>query len=92
MDLSFVHEALEGKIDFEGQQLVDQIARNGLIGITATSFLTGFALQSLRVAFGVLGLGFVVILVAVVPPWSIYNSSPVQWLPAIPTEEKKKTK
>ncbi|PIL34525.1 hypothetical protein GSI_03303 [Ganoderma sinense ZZ0214-1] len=44
---------LEGKIDFEGQKLVEQISRNALFIATVVAFIAGFAMQSLQVLFGV---------------------------------------
>ncbi|RPD54603.1 microsomal signal peptidase subunit [Lentinus tigrinus ALCF2SS1-7] len=73
---------LEGKIDFEGQKLVEQISRNALIAATVVSFVAGFASQSLRVLFGVFALFVIVLCAAVIPPWPAYRRHPVKWLPA----------
>ncbi|KAI1793793.1 microsomal signal peptidase subunit [Ganoderma leucocontextum] len=72
---------LEGKIDFEGQGLVEQIARNALIVATLVSFMTGFAFQSLQVLFGVFIVFVVGLCLAVIPPWPMYRRHPVKWLP-----------
>ncbi|KAI0697211.1 microsomal signal peptidase subunit [Cerioporus squamosus] len=77
---------LEGKIDFEGQKLVEQITRNTLIAATVVSFLAGFVSQSLRVLFGVFALFVVVLSAAVIPPWPAYRRHPVKWLPAKDTK------
>ncbi|KAE9394057.1 hypothetical protein BT96DRAFT_199559 [Gymnopus androsaceus JB14] len=45
MSLSFVQEYFEGKIDFVGQQKVDEISRLWLVGFTTLSFILGFALR-----------------------------------------------
>ncbi|KAJ2936745.1 hypothetical protein H1R20_g348, partial [Candolleomyces eurysporus] len=45
----------EGKIDFVGQNLVEQIAKTTLIAGAGVSFIAGFALQDLRVTFGLYG-------------------------------------
>ncbi|KAI0821803.1 hypothetical protein BC628DRAFT_1393734 [Trametes gibbosa] len=57
----FLQKLVEGKIDFEGQKRVERIARDTLIASTAISFLAGFALQSLRVTFGLFALSVIVL-------------------------------
>ncbi|ETW76811.1 hypothetical protein HETIRDRAFT_328020 [Heterobasidion irregulare TC 32-1] len=75
--------------DFEGQRAVERISRNGLLALTAVSYVLGLALQSLRVTFGVFGLGIAVLLLVAVPQWPAYNKHPVRWLPKV---EAKKTR
>ncbi|KAI0354422.1 microsomal signal peptidase subunit [Trametes cingulata] len=82
----FVQKLVEGKIDFEGQKLVERIARDALIAATAVSFVAGFALQSLRVTFGLFALFVVVLSIVVIPPWPMYNRHPVTWLPVKETK------
>ncbi|OCB83891.1 hypothetical protein A7U60_g9097 [Sanghuangporus baumii] len=78
---SILQDALEGKIDFEGQRHADWLVRNALIATTILSFILGFAFHSLRVTFGTLALGTVLLIVAVVPPWPMYRKHPAKWLP-----------
>ncbi|TBU27435.1 microsomal signal peptidase subunit [Dichomitus squalens] len=75
-----LQQYLEGKIDFEGQKLVEQISRNILIVATAVSFVAGFATQSLQVLFGVFAAFVVTLSLAVIPPWPAYRRHPVKWL------------
>ncbi|KAI0331532.1 microsomal signal peptidase subunit [Cubamyces sp. BRFM 1775] len=77
-----IQKLLEGKIDFEGQKLVERIARDTLVAATLVSFIAGFALQSLRVTFGLFALFVVLLSIVVIPPWPMYNRHPVKWLPA----------
>ncbi|TFK86946.1 microsomal signal peptidase subunit [Polyporus arcularius HHB13444] len=77
---------LEGKIDFEGQKLVEQITRNTLIAATVVSFVVGYAAQSLRVLFGVFALFVILLSAAVIPPWPAYRRHPVKWLPVKDTK------
>ncbi|KAI0922431.1 hypothetical protein AcV7_005967 [Taiwanofungus camphoratus] len=77
----YFQQLLDGKIDFEGQKDVERIARATLIASTILSFLVGFALQSLRVTFGLVSLSTIALFLIVVPPWPMYNRHPVQWLP-----------
>ncbi|KAI0773155.1 microsomal signal peptidase subunit [Trametes elegans] len=83
---AYLQKLVEGKIDFEGQKLVERIARDTLIAATVISFLAGFALQSIRVTFGLFALFVVALSIAVVPPWPAYNRHPVKWLPAVDTK------
>ncbi|KAK7682027.1 hypothetical protein QCA50_014991 [Cerrena zonata] len=79
----YVQSLLEGKIDFEGQKQVDNIARFALIAATVISFIIGFALQSLRVTFGTFGGAVIILSLIIIPPWPAYNRHPVKWLPII---------
>ncbi|KAH9850969.1 microsomal signal peptidase subunit [Lenzites betulinus] len=82
----FLQKLVEGRIDFEGQKLVERIARDTLIAATAFSFVAGFALQSMRVTFGLFALFVVGLSLAVLPPWPVFNRHPVAWLPAKETK------
>ncbi|TFK70982.1 microsomal signal peptidase 12 kDa subunit [Pluteus cervinus] len=73
----------EGKIDFVGQQQVDTIVRYVLVITTILSFVVGFSLQSLSATFGIFGGSTLLLALAVIPPWPMYNRHPVQWLPVI---------
>ncbi|KAF9444325.1 hypothetical protein P691DRAFT_763508 [Macrolepiota fuliginosa MF-IS2] len=77
-----MQDYLEGKIDFVGQQRVEEVARVVLISTTALSFIVGFAMQSLAVTFGIFGAVTAVLLLAVVPPWPMFRQHPVRWLGA----------
>ncbi|OBZ72948.1 hypothetical protein A0H81_06826 [Grifola frondosa] len=44
----YFQQIIEGKIDFEGQKVVERIVKTTLISATAVSFILGFASQSLR--------------------------------------------
>jgi len=85
-----IQSILEGKIDFEGQQLTDKAARIALVVITIVSFLLGFITQSLYVTFITFSCSTLALVLIVVPPWPLYNSHPVTWLPPQETEETKK--
>ncbi|KAF8321306.1 microsomal signal peptidase [Clavulina sp. PMI_390] len=74
---------MEGKTDFNGQKLAEQIQQFTLIPITVTAFVAGFVTQSLRLTFGILGFGSLAIALITIPAWPIYNRTPPRWLPAI---------
>ncbi|KAI0263594.1 microsomal signal peptidase subunit [Gloeopeniophorella convolvens] len=86
---SALQQYFEGKIDFEGQKLVEQITHYALSVLGVVAFFAGLATQSLSVTWGIFGAGVLVLLVAVVPPWPMFNRHPVKWLPAKETKEKK---
>ncbi|TFK51359.1 microsomal signal peptidase [Heliocybe sulcata] len=79
-----LNQLLEGKIDFEGQKVVENIMRIALVALSIISFIAGFALQSLQITFGVFSVGSVVLALLLIPPWPQYNSHPVTWLSALP--------
>ncbi|KAI0370729.1 microsomal signal peptidase subunit [Pilatotrama ljubarskyi] len=82
----YLQRLVDGKIDFEGQKLVERIARDALIAATTVSFIAGFAVQSLRVTFGLFALFVVVLSIVAIPPWPMYNRHPVTWLPVKETK------
>ncbi|KAJ3735541.1 microsomal signal peptidase 12 kDa subunit-domain-containing protein [Lentinula guzmanii] len=82
-----IQDYFEGKIDFVGQQRVDEIARIWLFSFTALSFALGFALHSLKTSFMLLGSSTVVLCAIVLPAWPMYNKHPVKWLPALKPSE-----
>ncbi|KAJ7102925.1 microsomal signal peptidase [Mycena epipterygia] len=85
---SFLQQFTEGKIDFVGQQQVEQISRVWLIGSTIISFIIGFALQSLQLTFGIFGTSTVLLALFVLPPWPVFNRHPTEWLPVLPPPKK----
>ncbi|KAF8904973.1 microsomal signal peptidase 12kDa subunit [Mucidula mucida] len=88
--MSVLSEMFEGKIDFHGQRLVDQISKVVLVAAAIISFIVGFAMQSLQITFFLYGACIVVLALVVIPPWPMFNSHPVKWLSV--SEEEKKTK
>jgi len=79
---TFVQELLEGKIDFDGQAMVDLVSRVTLGAATILAFGMGFALQDLRVTFGIIGVVTLALALVLLPPWPMFNKHPVKWLPA----------
>ncbi|KAF9493515.1 hypothetical protein BDN71DRAFT_1091689 [Pleurotus eryngii] len=61
----YINELLEGRIDFEGQKLVEKLMyRTDHIHChQIAAFITGFALQSLSLTFGTMGLSVAVLAV-----------------------------
>ncbi|KAL0948264.1 hypothetical protein HGRIS_010860 [Hohenbuehelia grisea] len=77
-----INELLEGKIDFEGQRLVETLVSWVMIIAAVISFIAGFALQSLQVTFGLFAASIVALAFVIIPPWPMFNANPVKWLPA----------
>ncbi|KZS88114.1 microsomal signal peptidase 12 kDa subunit [Sistotremastrum niveocremeum HHB9708] len=73
---------LDGKIDFEGQKLATTIMNYIIIASTIIAFFAGWALQSLTVTFGIVGLSTLATGLIVGLPWPFFNKHPVPWLPA----------
>jgi len=78
---SFIQEFFEGKIDFAGQKSVESISRIVIVASMVVSFIVGFALQDMRLTFGILALTTVALSLVVLPPWPMFNCHPVKWLP-----------
>ncbi|KAJ1304160.1 hypothetical protein OPQ81_008560 [Rhizoctonia solani] len=66
-----IQAIIEGKIDFEGQKLVETASRNVLIGATIFSFIAGYTTQSLQICFASFGLALLVVMLVFVPPWQM---------------------
>ncbi|KAH8149857.1 uncharacterized protein LAJ45_06009 [Morchella importuna] len=76
-----LQNVIDGFIDFEGQRLAEQLTTVllGLAGIVA--FLVGFVMKDLSYTVWI-GLGGTALTVlAVVPPWPMYNRNGLKWLP-----------
>ncbi|CAE6438549.1 unnamed protein product [Rhizoctonia solani] len=74
-----IQAIIDGKIDFEGQELVETSMRYALAGATAFSFIAGYATQSLQICFGSFGLTVLAVMLAFVPPWPFLNRNPPKW-------------
>ncbi|CAE7208511.1 unnamed protein product [Rhizoctonia solani] len=74
-----IQAIIDGKIDFEGQQLVETSMRYALAGATIFSFVAGYATQSLQICFGSFGLVALAVMLAFVPPWPFLNRTPPKW-------------
>lgn len=71
----------EWNIDFEGQRMTD-LCLNVILPISAIiAFIYGYIQQSLIASLAIFGGGILLSLLVVLPPWPMYNSNPVKWLP-----------
>ncbi|GAA5853331.1 hypothetical protein JCM5353_006273 [Sporobolomyces roseus] len=81
--LDLLRNKLEGKIDFEGQELADTYQKQILWASGAVAFVVGFVSQSLKVLLGVFGLGFLICIAVTAPSYPSYNQHPIKWLPTL---------
>ncbi|KAI9439141.1 microsomal signal peptidase [Lactarius indigo] len=88
--MSSLQKYLEGKIDFEGQKLVERIAQYAVMELAIFAFFLGFLFQSIQMTFTVFGVGVGLILAIIIPPWPMFNQHPVDWLPSKSKETKEK--
>ncbi|TCD61589.1 serine/threonine-protein kinase KIN2 [Steccherinum ochraceum] len=77
----YLSKVAEGKIDFEGQKQAENVTRIALIAATVVAFIIGFVLQSLITTFIVFGSATILLCLAVIPQWPMYNRHPVHFLP-----------
>ncbi|KAK9721293.1 hypothetical protein K7432_003520 [Basidiobolus ranarum] len=73
----------EGRIDFSGQKLADQLYQSVLVISAVVAFIAGYLSQSHIIMLEVFGAGILLTLLLVVPPWPMYNKNPLNWLPAV---------
>ncbi|GAA6061921.1 hypothetical protein JCM10212_000546 [Sporobolomyces blumeae] len=78
--LAKLRAKLEGKIDFHGQDLVEERQRRILWTTGAVAFCVGFVAQSLRLLMLVFSLGFFACLAVTGPSYSTYNQHPIKWV------------
>ncbi|QRW23092.1 hypothetical protein RhiXN_08128 [Rhizoctonia solani] len=74
-----IQAIIDGKIDFEGQELVETTMHYALVGATAFSFVAGYVTQSLQICFGSFTLATLAVMLAFVPPWPFLNRNPLKW-------------
>jgi len=79
--LDQARDAVDAPIDFEGQRLATLVNYAFLSTSGVISFLVGYATANVYNALWTGLAGAVVTVLAVVPPWPMYNRNPVQWLP-----------
>ncbi|GAB7347760.1 hypothetical protein MBLNU459_g5308t2 [Dothideomycetes sp. NU459] len=72
----------EGQIDFEGQRLAELMSTVLLTTTGFLAFFAGYISQNIHYTLWTLLGGSALTFVACVPPWPMFNQSPVRWLPA----------
>jgi len=79
--LDQVRDVVEGQIDFEGQKLGELLTAVLLGAVGAISFLVGYFLQDIKLAFYITLGGTALTFLVTIPPWPFFNRHPVKWLP-----------
>ncbi|KAI8360719.1 microsomal signal peptidase [Choanephora cucurbitarum] len=69
-------DLIECTIDFEGQKKTDQLAHALLIITGVVSLIVGYSTASLQQLLVVFVVGFILTIIAVLPPWPMYNQHP----------------
>ncbi|KAG8728188.1 hypothetical protein FRC12_021950, partial [Ceratobasidium sp. 428] len=59
---SQLQSIIDGKIDFEGQKLVEKTAQYTLVAAAVLSFALGYTTQSLQTCFGCFGLSVLAVM------------------------------
>ncbi|KAF2666378.1 microsomal signal peptidase 12kDa subunit [Microthyrium microscopicum] len=80
--LDQARDIVEAPIDFQGQKLAVLVNYGAMSAFGVASFLTGLTTSNVYYALYVGLAGLVVTMLAVVPPWPMYNRTPVKWLPS----------
>lgn len=75
-----ISSALEFPIDFEGQKKAHHYVTLFLYVSVIASVLTGFFTQNIIISLYTFAASIVTIAIVVLPPWSVYNKNPVEWL------------
>ncbi|WRT67178.1 uncharacterized protein IL334_004144 [Kwoniella shivajii] len=76
-----VQKALEGRIDPTSQHMIEQHSQTFLIALTIISFVLSYFSSSVLLGLETFLGGFVILLLATVPPWPYLNRYPIKFLP-----------
>ncbi|PYH40659.1 signal peptidase complex subunit 1 [Aspergillus saccharolyticus JOP 1030-1] len=78
--LASIQEALEGQIDYQGQQMAELLSTVLLIIWGIIAFFVGYIQQDIHLTLWVGLAGTAATGLVVIPPWPMYNKSPERWL------------
>uniref|UniRef100_A0AC34FPD6 Signal peptidase complex subunit 1 n=1 Tax=Panagrolaimus sp. ES5 TaxID=591445 RepID=A0AC34FPD6_9BILA len=73
-------------IDFAGQSKAEKIFQVIIVIASIIGFVVGYLLQQLWLTFAILGGGFVLANLIVLPCWPYFRKNPINWKPN-PIEE-----
>uniref|UniRef100_A0A0N5A8M6 Signal peptidase complex subunit 1 n=1 Tax=Syphacia muris TaxID=451379 RepID=A0A0N5A8M6_9BILA len=74
-------------IDFVGQRKAERIYQVVLILFAVVGFILGYVIQQLCIAIYTLGIGLLLSVILVIPPWPYLRQNPIRWQPT-QTEKK----
>ncbi|VDD85809.1 unnamed protein product [Enterobius vermicularis] len=77
-------------IDFVGQRKAERIYQVILVLFAIIGFILGYITQQLSVAIYTLGIGLLLSVLLVVPPWPFLRQNPIHWQPLSMSSSSKK--
>ncbi|BCS28852.1 signal peptidase complex subunit 1 [Aspergillus puulaauensis] len=78
--LSPIQDALEGQIDFHGQQITEIFSTALLVVSGVVASLIGYIFQDIHLSLWAGLAGTLLTALIIIPPWPIYNKHPEKWL------------
>ncbi|KAF8937122.1 hypothetical protein BGZ47_009163 [Haplosporangium gracile] len=72
----------EFHIDFQGQNLAEQITQGVISVFGVIAFLAGLIAQDIRLSMYIFAAGVVVAAFLVIPAWPYLRKNPIKWLPS----------
>ncbi|EED18456.1 microsomal signal peptidase Spc12, putative [Talaromyces stipitatus ATCC 10500] len=78
--LAPIQNALEGQIDFHGQQLAETLSTILLVISGIVAFIVGYIQQDIYLTLWIGLAGTAITGFVVIPPWPFYNRHPEKWL------------
>ncbi|KAG0296079.1 hypothetical protein BGZ96_010243 [Linnemannia gamsii] len=72
----------EYHIDFEGQNLAEQLTQGVISCFGVIAFLVGMFFQDIRLSMYIFVAGIVVAAFMVIPAWPYLRKNPIKWLPS----------
>ncbi|KAH7442756.1 hypothetical protein KP509_03G102800 [Ceratopteris richardii] len=80
-------------MDWQGQQLAEQIMQYAILFAASVAFAAGYVLSSFQLMIQIYGALVVIVLLVVVPDWGCFNRHPLEWLdPTAVAESNNKSK
>ncbi|KAF8425655.1 microsomal signal peptidase 12 kDa subunit-domain-containing protein [Tirmania nivea] len=80
--MDVIQNIIDGFIDFEGQRIAEMLTTYILILSGVIGWIVGFILQDVTYTLYIGLAGSLLAVLAVIPPWPVYNRHPLRWLPA----------
>ncbi|KAK3849095.1 hypothetical protein Pcinc_044137 [Petrolisthes cinctipes] len=66
-------------MDFEGQNLAENLYAIIIVGFAAVGTLVGYFMNDFLITLYFLGVGVILSFIVVVPSWPIFRRSPLNW-------------
>ncbi|KAF9150060.1 hypothetical protein BG015_008119 [Linnemannia schmuckeri] len=72
----------EFHIDFQGQNLAEQITQGVISAFGVIAFLAGLIAQDIRLSMYIFAAGVAIAAFLVIPAWPYLRKNPIKWLPS----------